>query len=390
MVTTITKKKQKKVLFYFGSYKHPFYNVLCEISSSVFSYTSSRNEAVNAHVAPKQMNSDSDFSLRQNIVLPLIKFFGIPKIMPVDGANFDMIHSAQYLLSTRKPYVVDFEDVSVFTWYDYRLLQNKFSIFLIKHFLASPNCVKILPWTNAAKQSLINSIDLPREITDKIQILYPAYVAKPVIDRSNRKIVKLLFVGKLFYQKGGLETIMAFIELQKKFPDLQLTMLTNAPSEILNKYGDVKNLAFLGGIDREELNNLYKESDIFVMPGHYDTFGFVYLEAMSYGLPCVGTDNFATPEIITHKKTGLIVKNSFSRFDSKFRPVVNFVGNVDLVDGFKKIESKYVDELAGAISILVKDKKMRLAFGKNSRAEIATGKFSVSERIKKLNVIFAK
>ena len=41
--------------------------------------------------------------------------------------------------------------------------------------------------------------------------------------------------------------------------------------------------------DREKLLNMLRNSDIFIMPSFYETFGLVYVEAMSQGLPIIYT-----------------------------------------------------------------------------------------------------
>jgi glycosyltransferase involved in cell wall biosynthesis len=43
------------------------------------------------------------------------------------------------------------------------------------------------------------------------------------------------------------------------------------------------------------------------MPSLRDSFGFAFLEAMSQGLPCIGTRLNAMPEIIHEERTGYIV-----------------------------------------------------------------------------------
>jgi glycosyltransferase involved in cell wall biosynthesis len=55
------------------------------------------------------------------------------------------------------------------------------------------------------------------------------------------------------------------------------------------------------------LINLYRQSDLLVMPSLRDSFGFVFLEAMIQGVPCIGTNINAMPEIIEDAKTGYIV-----------------------------------------------------------------------------------
>jgi len=40
---------------------------------------------------------------------------------------------------------------------------------------------------------------------------------------------------------------------------------------------------------KEELINIYRNNDIFIMPSIHETFGLVYAEAMSQGLPIIYT-----------------------------------------------------------------------------------------------------
>ncbi len=46
-------------------------------------------------------------------------------------------------------------------------------------------------------------------------------------------------------------------------------------------------ISYLGVLDREELLEAYRHSDIFVMVSHNETFGLAYVEAMSQGLPVI-------------------------------------------------------------------------------------------------------
>jgi glycosyltransferase involved in cell wall biosynthesis len=43
------------------------------------------------------------------------------------------------------------------------------------------------------------------------------------------------------------------------------------------------------------------------MPSVYEPFGVVFLEAMAYRLPCIGSDRCAMPEIIDDGVTGHVV-----------------------------------------------------------------------------------
>lgn len=71
--------------------------------------------------------------------------------------------------------------------------------------------------------------------------------------------------------------------------------------------GVADHCVFLGKVDEENLNWLYRNCALFVMPSDGDGFGLVFLEAMMHGLPCVGLDKGAAAEIFDKGKYGVLV-----------------------------------------------------------------------------------
>ena len=63
------------------------------------------------------------------------------------------------------------------------------------------------------------------------------------------------------------------------------------------------------GIHGKEKENLMVLSDIFVFPSYYEreTFGIVNIEAMSWGLPVITSNEGAISEIVQDGITGFIV-----------------------------------------------------------------------------------
>lgn len=58
---------------------------------------------------------------------------------------------------------------------------------------------------------------------------------------------------------------------------------------ILEELGRYSQTKYMGALNKEELIKLYRESDIFVMISYKETFGLVFGEALSQGLPVVYT-----------------------------------------------------------------------------------------------------
>lgn len=114
----------------------------------------------------------------------------------------------------------------------------------------------------------------------------------------------LLFVGYDFGYKGGADVLEALNIARKEIPDLTLTVVGPGPDQVPETPG----VHLTGRIrDQAQLLEHYRKADLFVMPSLCDSFGFVFLEAMSQGVPCIGADLNAMPEIIRDGETGYVV-----------------------------------------------------------------------------------
>lgn len=71
-----------------------------------------------------------------------------------------------------------------------------------------------------------------------------------------------------------------------------------------------KNVKYLGFVPDEQLTNLYKTSDLFVLPTLCEGMPTVVLEAMSYRLPIIVSNAGATPEIVDGSNGYLIERNN--------------------------------------------------------------------------------
>ena len=51
----------------------------------------------------------------------------------------------------------------------------------------------------------------------------------------------------------------------------------------------------------------YASADVFALPTRFEPFGVAFVEAMHFGLPCIGPRAWAVPEIIADGETGFTV-----------------------------------------------------------------------------------
>lgn len=113
---------------------------------------------------------------------------------------------------------------------------------------------------------------------------------------------RILFIGTDFERKGGPDLVRAFERVRQRISDAELWLVTAQRGSNGN---GVRYLA--PTTDRGQIVALYEAACVFAMPSRCETWGDVFLEAMSYGLPCIGASSDAMPEIITPGETGYLV-----------------------------------------------------------------------------------
>lgn len=105
--------------------------------------------------------------------------------------------------------------------------------------------------------------------------LYRKKYALPI----DKKIV--LFVGRLVPKKG--------YKILFDARDSRYLLLFVANGEVPEYMAMAENVRFLPSIKYEELNEIYKSSDIFILPSHSEGFPLSLQEAMACGLPIITT-----------------------------------------------------------------------------------------------------
>lgn len=123
--------------------------------------------------------------------------------------------------------------------------------------------------------------------------------------------VVITFIGRLIYAKGVHDLISVFSDIESKFSNLKLLIVSDGPYrqelERLAEKTCKKKILFLGQKNREDLVEILSITDIFVNPSYSEGLPTSVLEAAAIGLPIVATDVGGTSEIIENYKTGLVV-----------------------------------------------------------------------------------
>lgn len=128
-----------------------------------------------------------------------------------------------------------------------------------------------------------------------------------LIQKLKKNNSRILFVGRDFERKGGDLVCKAFEILKKSYlPNAELYIAGPKERPIRNM---VEGIHFLGELSKTELSYYFNLCDVFCMPSRFEAYGLVFIEALVYGLPCIGRDVFAMNEFISDDETGYLVRD---------------------------------------------------------------------------------
>lgn len=145
-------------------------------------------------------------------------------------------------------------------------------------------------------------------------------------DRFVRKEQKVLYSGRLIPDKGVRELLLAFRLVHEKIPQATLIVLgVGEKSEVDNGLNQYEKelyalaseyppgvISFLGYIPNHQMAKHYQVASVAVfpsMPGLFESFGMVALEAMRCGTPVVASRQPGFEELVIPGETGLLVED---------------------------------------------------------------------------------
>jgi len=174
----------------------------------------------------------------------------------------------------------------------------------------------------------------------------------------------ILSISRLVEKKGIDYGILAVEEIVKEYPETVYKIIGSGPLEkklkmMITSLKLQNNVKIIGNLSDGALNNELSRATIFILPcikaknGDMDGIPVSLMESMYLRIPTISTDISGIPELIEDKITGLLV------------------------------ESENIDQLAGAIKKLLRDKDLRIKIENNGRKKVEED-FNLHKEVGKL------
>lgn len=125
--------------------------------------------------------------------------------------------------------------------------------------------------------------------------------------------MRILSVGRMHHNKAFDVLMEATKKLIAKGYELEVRIIGDGAEreqlEALRRDLDLEDaVSFLGSMSEDQIINELLGADIFSAVSRHEPLGVVYMEAMSLGLPTLGTTSGGVGEIITPDESGLLVE----------------------------------------------------------------------------------
>jgi glycosyltransferase involved in cell wall biosynthesis len=186
--------------------------------------------------------------------------------------------------------------------------------------------------------TLYNSID-PSDFDDF------NYINNVPEKMKNGSEIILGTVGRLYYQKDPITLIKSFKIINSKFPNTKLVMVGDGPLEqvcikLIDKLGLNSKIDLTGY--QKNSKAYYKMFDIFILSSHYEGLPYALLEAMSMGIPSVGTDVVGIKDLILNGSTGYLADEE--DYKGLANAVINLLSNPQLLSEFSENSKRITRE----------------------------------------------
>lgn len=193
---------------------------------------------------------------------------------------------------------------------------------------------KVQVYSSYLKKRIMEDYHIPAKKIEIIPLGFTPSAHKQIVEKGvSKNCLSLLAVGRLSEDKGQLELVRIFHKVIAKLnKEVKLILVggDGGRRRKIEQYIQQNHLSnhveLMGFIPEDRLHILYQQADLFVLLTRVESFGLVFAEAQSYGLPLIGY-RISSLEAIFHK--GAILVEPFNQ-DKVAEAIQNLVNDDQL------------------------------------------------------------
>ncbi len=158
--------------------------------------------------------------------------------------------------------------------------------------------------------------------------------------------INITIVSRLVSHKNIEKIIKAISDLNS--PLINLNIIGDGPElnqlqKISLESNNKDNIIFHGKLNRDEINHIFLNSDIYIQASNYEGLPHSLLEAMSYGIPVLCTPVGECKEILGNEDRGYILDLPISKNNIKSK-ISEIIGEKDIANNKGKRGKDFINE----------------------------------------------
>ena len=298
------------------------------------------------------------------------------------GTRFDAVHLFNGVCTSDIPWVSSIE----LEFPRYFGSVPEVALSRARELIASDHCKLLLPLSEAARTHLLRRTKAEHaELVARKTVVFTGGVAVPdqlyarasQRKRAANEALKVGFVGRLYWHKGGPAVLEAVRRVRESGGDVRLLVVSDLStrshiyepsaaelSEARRALGSTDWIEYHATLPNARVLERLSECDVLAFPTLDESLGWVAIEALALGLPVITTNAFALPELVRDGTEGFGIALPL---DDDGR----WTGIKDLSPGphpsYEETHRSLVAGCVGAIERLLESPELGRELGRNGR-----------------------